>query len=142
MSITKKDAHKRCCKLVYLNPCPAISSPIHIPLHPTALSQQSSQHPLLHANGRPTVHSFSSRPFFPYRSFWHSETVWTLRLDNIDQRMVTASYREKQRIGGWALWERSPTGHNTLQTWRQALRSVLLVNVRHDFQLNRIFFKI
>jgi len=56
--------------------------------------------------------------------------------------MVTASCREKQRIGGWALWERSPTGHNTLQTWRQALRSVLLVSVRHDFKLNPVFFSI
>lgn len=87
--------------------------------------------------------SSSSRRFFPYRSLWHSETAvwvpWTLRLDNIDQRMVTASCREKQRIGGWALWERSPTGHNTLQTWRQALRSVLLVSERHYFERSCIF---
>jgi len=123
---------------------PLFSSPIglHISLHPLALSQKSPQSPLAckrPANGP----SCSSRPFFPYRSLWLSQAavwvVWTPRLDNIDQRMVTASCREKHRIGGWALWERSPTGHNTLQTWRQALRSVLLVSVRHDFKLSPIF---
>ena len=112
---------------------------------PAGTFSESSQNPR-HTHDWPAgCPPFSWWRFFPYRSLWHSQTIvwvaWTLRLDNIDQRMVTASCREKQRIGGWALWERSPTGHNTLQTWRQALRSVLPVSVRHDFKHSCIWIE-